>query len=153
MMVDSSTEDGYPTAVVATQQQYRDAMAGGFVNAIIGYTSSGEAAGFALYSWYFMPHFGVPALDILDLYTAPALKEGRSVLNRELFSACCQIAAKHRAGGVEWRISPGNKEKANFAESIGAKPDKNQVHFLITGQQNVSEIARLTDQPLHWISQ
>lgn len=157
MMVDSATEDGHPTAVVATQQQYRDAMAGGFVNAIIGYTADGQAAGFALYSWYFLPEHGVPALDILDLYASTALpggKEGaRAQLNRALFSACCQIAEKHRAGAVEWRVSPNNAQKGQFAESIGALPDKNQVHMLITGQQNVAEIARITDQKLPWISQ
>lgn len=157
MMVDSATEDGLPASVVATQQQYRDAMAGGFVNAIIGYTSDGQAAGFALYSWFFLPQHGLPALEVLDLYASTALKGGsgggRAQLNRQLFSACCQIAEKHKAGAVEWRISANNTEKGQFAESIGALPDKNQVSMLITGQQNVAEIARITDQKLPWISQ
>lgn len=157
MMVDSSTEDGQPTAVVATQQHYRDAMAGGFVNAIIGYTPDGQAAGFALYSWFFLPHEGLPALEILDLYASTALKGGkdgaRAQLNRQLFSACCQIAEKHKAGAVEWRINRNNAAKGQFAEMLGAKPEQGLAVMLLEGQQNVAEIARITDQKLPWVDQ
>lgn len=132
--------------MTATQQHYRDALSGGFISGVIGYTASGEAAGYALYSWFFETAAGLPAMSILDLYSATALKEGRTVLDRELFSACCAIATEHKAGLVEWRVDANDTRAVNMAKNVGAQPVTTSV-LAIAGPENVAIAARLTDQP------
>lgn len=148
MLVDSATEDGVPADVTATAQAYRDALSSGLASAVIGYTD-GQAAGFALYSWYLLARSGEPGLAILELHTAPVLGAQRAELGRQLFSACCAVAARRRAGAVDWR--PGNAGKA-VAAAVGATPSGEE-HYVLRGAQNVADIARITDQAMPWPAQ
>lgn len=130
-----------------------------YAEGVIATVPTGEACGYALFSMSFSPWYGLPVMNIIDVFCSPQV--AANSLDRQLFSALCTVASERKCCRLEWRVNKvwvlactpansiqSNQEQIQLAEKIGAMPLEGSELVMIEGEENITQLARLTDQPL-----
>ncbi len=128
--------------VQATPERLHDALFGAdpVAHAVIGRTTDGTPAGFALYFFNFSTFVGKPGLYLEDLYVRPEYR--KRGLGRRLLSHLAKLAVERDCGRMEWSVLNWNEMAMRVYRAIGAQPLDEWTVQRLTGEG----LARLAAQ-------
>jgi GNAT superfamily N-acetyltransferase len=123
-----ATYEREPDAVLATEEQLRDALFGPAPAAYAHVVEhEGEVAGFALWFLTFSTWLGRHGIYLEDLYVRPEHR-GRGH-GRALLGELARLCVERGYGRLEWWVLDWNEPAIGFYRSVGARPmDEWTVH-------------------------
>jgi GNAT superfamily N-acetyltransferase len=123
-----------PDAVVATEQQYRDALFGPEPKAFchVAEDDNGTVVGFAVWFLNFSTWLGTHGIYLEDLFVRPDARGAGH--GRDLLTELARIAVERGYGRVEWAVLNWNEPAQGFYSSLGAKPQDDWTVWRLTGE-------------------
>ena len=106
--------------VVAQEAQLHEALFGPrpAAEVLLGFSSQGEPAGFALFLQNFSTFLATPGIYLEDLFVRPEFR--RQGLGRELIMRVGQLAVARGCGRFEWSVLDWNENAIRFYRQLGA---------------------------------
>jgi GNAT superfamily N-acetyltransferase len=130
-----ATYEREPDAVVATEQQFRDALFGpdARVHCLVADDGGdgGEVVGFAVWFVNFSTWLGTHGIYLEDLFVRPQARG--TGLGRALLTELARIAVERGYGRVEWSVLDWNESAQGFYRSLGAAPQDEWTVWRLTG--------------------
>jgi GNAT superfamily N-acetyltransferase len=122
-----------PDAVVATEQQYREALFGREPKAFchVAEDDNGTVVGFAVWFLNFSTWLGTHGIYLEDLFVRPDARGAGH--GRDLLTELARIAVERDYGRVEWAVLNWNEPAQGFYASLGAKPQDDWTVWRLTG--------------------
>src|SRR4051794_28814343 len=122
-----------PDAVVATEQQYRDALFGPEPKAFchVAEDDDGTVVGFAVWFLNFSTWLGTHGIYLEDLFVRPDARGAGH--GRELLTELARIAVERGYGRVEWAVLNWNEPAQGFYAKLGAEPMEEWTTWRLTG--------------------
>jgi GNAT superfamily N-acetyltransferase len=116
-----ATYEREPDAVVATDEQFRDALFGHAprVSCLVA-EDDGDVVGFALWFLNFSTWLGRHGIYLEDLFVRPSAR-GRGH-GKALLPELARIAVERGYGRVEWSVLDWNTSAQDFYRGLGAAP-------------------------------
>jgi GNAT superfamily N-acetyltransferase len=107
--------------VQATPELLRDSFFGPqpAAGALLGSSTEGQPAGYAIYFFTFSSFVGRPGLWLEDLYVRPAFR--KRGLGRALIEAVARIGVQRNCGRYEWTALNWNNHALEVYRKLGAQ--------------------------------
>ena len=128
-----ATYEREPDAVVATEDDYRDALFGPEPKAwcLLAEDDGGEVVGFAVYFVNFSTWLGRHGLYLEDLFVRPSARgHGHG---RALLAALARIAVERGYRRIDWWVLDWNEPAHRFYRGIGATAMDDWTVWRLTG--------------------
>ena len=127
-----ATYEREPDAVVATEEQFRDALFTDVprVSCLVA-EDDGAVVGFALWFLNFSTWLGRHGVYLEDLFVRPSAR-GRGH-GKALLSELARIAVERGYGRVEWSVLDWNSTAQSFYRGLGAVPMDDWTVWRLTG--------------------
>ena len=136
MVRDLAAYERMPDAVVATDQQFSDALFGHaptvFSHVVEHETDSHRLGGFALWFLNFSTWLGRNGIYLEDLYVRPEVR-GHGY-GKRLLAALARECVERDYGRLEWWVLDWNEPAIGFYRSLGAIPMDEWTVHRVTGE-------------------
>jgi len=122
-----------PEAVVATEDDYREALFGHNprVWCLLAEDGDGQVVGFALWFFNFSTWRGKHGVYLEDLFVRPDARGGGH--GRALLTELARIAVDNRCARMEWVVLDWNEPAHGFYRALGAAPMDDWTVWRLTG--------------------
>jgi GNAT superfamily N-acetyltransferase len=128
-----ATYEREPDAVVATEDDFREALFGPQpkVFCLVADDNAGAVAGFAVWFFTFSTWLGRHGVYLEDLFVRPDARGGGH--GRALLTELARIAVRNGCGRVEWAVLDWNEPAQGFYAALGARPQDDWTTWRLTG--------------------